>query len=196
MADLRLDELTAATGLDPTDLLYLLRDPSATRLDRAIEWSDVEAYLDTLYEPAGDLLPYLGAKVSRATAQTGVATATFTLVTWTVEDWDDGGWWASGTPTKLIVPSGVSKVDVKFNVSFQAHATGRRVIDIMKNSASVCRIAQQTVTTAGAPTHMSIGVDEAVAAGDYFEFGVYHEAGASLSIGADGIRASIKRLDD
>lgn len=143
------------------------------------------------------LLPYSGAKVSRAAGQTGVVSGVDAAISWTTEDWDEGAWFAAGSPTRLTVPADVTRIEAKFNISYAGSAAGRRITRIRKNGATnVARDDRHPVEASGpGPTVVQISVDEDVVVGDYFEFYVFQDTGGTITVGADICWASIRRID-
>lgn len=134
-------------------------------------WFQVEV-LDTAFR---------GALVKRTSNQ-NIASTTATI-TWQSEVYDVGGWWDAGTPTKFIVPSGVSKVRLTGNCR-PGSTTTQVVLSMLKGGSSFVGMGAHEQTNAG------LAIDAcnawsavvAVSQGDEFEMTVF--VGSTEDIGS------------
>lgn len=56
------------------------------------------------------------------------------FVSWDEADYDVGDWWAAGSPTRLTVPAGVSRVILSAGVDWEFSNSGARSLAIEKNA--------------------------------------------------------------
>jgi hypothetical protein len=123
----------------------------------------------------------------RATAPNGFAIAnnTDTAYNWTdaVVQSNYTGGWASGQPTRFVVPTGYGQARLTGNVQFPSNATGYRSIKFLKNGGVFDGMAWLTVPAiSGAAHSLNIATGlVAVNAGDYFEMVVYQNSGGALN---------------
>ena len=132
-----------------------------------------------------------------------VADQTYVGLPWSDYTGVDTSFTITGTnQTRITVPSGVTKVKIALNASWDSNATGTRVVKLTKNGGctSNCSTAWQTATYGtfvgafydrGSPPtgggggitnhNVTTGVLE-VTAGDYFEVLVWQSSGGSLNI--------------
>lgn len=144
----------------------------------------------------GDTL--VGCKVKR-TANQMIPTSATTAVAFTAESWDTAGFHDNATNnTRLTVPVGYGgKYRLEAGVVFAPNATGRRtVIARINGEGSIVRDSR--MATAG-DTSMSLNVPAALAAGDYVELYVFHEAGTDVALdvatqGEGGAWMSLQRI--
>jgi len=132
--------------------------------------------------PAGG--SFSGAKVTRTTTQ-AVSHNTDTLVSWSSADYDTGGYWSSGSPTRLTIPTGgTGKYLITFLNSFVANSTGVRYVSIRKNGGNAFDtvFSQYIAALSGSPTIQATSTELALSAGDYLTLLVYQNSGGSLNI--------------
>lgn len=123
------------------------------------------------------------------TTADSIANDTLSIISWDAEVYDTDAIWASGTPTRLTVPS-----DGKYRLTVVAHwganNTGsRRVGWYHRDSAGTLVKSYSedfgvtgTDTSAGAAT---FAMEHACTAGDYFEVEVYQDSGGALFWGVN-----------
>ncbi len=82
----------------------------------------------------------------RAAAQTYSSAGTWLAISWDAEDEDLAGFWAVGTPTKIIVPTGkAGKMIACCTTTWAAVSTGRNILAFWHyNSADVAQGLYQT----------------------------------------------------
>lgn len=138
---------------------------------------------------AGVALPFKGALV-KLTADESLANATLLAIPWDAEVYDEGGFWVIGSPTRLTVPEGVTKIRLTGNLGILSGLTADRIlVRIKKNGdlAQTFQTAQDIDPITGAPTiSFSTPVFEVVAT-DYFEMMAFQDSGGALSIDAAGV---------
>lgn len=114
--------------------------------------------------------PFKGAMVTRTTNQTGLSGTS--VVTWQEVQYDTGAMWDVGTPTRLTVPAGVSKVRIGATLQFANVTTEIGIVSrISKNGVADWkgRAGQNNDNQFNDPAiSYATGVIEVVA-GDYFE---------------------------
>jgi len=120
----------------------------------------------------------------RRSAKLTVSANTNTAVPWTDEDWDPDGFHSTTSNTsRVTVPTGMAgKYEIEVGVSFAANATGRRSLVLRLNGAtqSVARDNRSAAVAGDTPLYATTKLQ--LAAGDYLEAYVYHEAGADLDL--------------
>ncbi|MEP9389668.1 hypothetical protein [Mesorhizobium sp. KR9-304] len=116
--------------------------------------------------------PFSGALVKRTTNQ--LISSTTAIMTWEAEQYDVGGWWSGGSPTRLTVPSGVTKVRLTANIR-PGSTSGKIFIRTLKNGSSFVGMLAEGAApgTSGSPEAPGgVSAVVAVSAGDYFELEV------------------------
>jgi len=125
-------------------------------------------------------LPPLSATVSLASAQT-ITTGSATSVVFGVEEFDPIQAWVVGTPERLTVPAGVSRVALRLSARWGNSTAGVRFAQIRQNGASLVA-SDIRIGSDGSGSHQSCLAEVAVTAGDYFEGRVTHDVGSNLSL--------------
>jgi hypothetical protein len=64
-----------------------------------------------------DALAFGGASVGLS-ADFATSSAAYATLSWGTEHYDVGGWWTIGVPTKLIVPAGISYVELGLSIGY------------------------------------------------------------------------------
>jgi hypothetical protein len=92
------------------------------------------------------------------------------ILSWDTEGYDNGGWFAGGSPTRLTVPSGVTRVDVEIYVTWgDGTGSGQRWELWLKKDGSFIYPALK-FSTYDVSWHETLSVmDVSVTAGNYFE---------------------------
>ena len=117
---------------------------------------------------------FSGASISRQANHTGQNFTGATLYAgWDTTEFDEGGWSDVGgsNPSRLTVPSGVTRVRVSASFSFSNVSSGITVLQIWKNGAAISanRISRDDfLSNNSSSRNLDLGVVE-VTAGDYFE---------------------------
>jgi hypothetical protein len=117
------------------------------------------------------------------TTQQNLTISTPAIINWTSEVADTDAWHDNSTnPSRLTVPSGVSKVRVGFNIQ-TVSATGPLTVRILKNGSSFLGMAQVETDTAGTDNVNGWSAILDVTPGDYFECEVT-QGGVSSGVGS------------
>jgi hypothetical protein len=114
-----------------------------------------------------------------------IADGTFTVVTFDSEDFDVTGVHSAVQPSQFIIPAGQGGTyRVSAVVSFAAHATGQRILKVIRNGADFNGNGYILSSSGGTfITGMSLTVDVVAAAGDSLELHAYQNSGGALNIG-------------
>jgi len=143
-------------------------------------WDQLTNYTITTFTPT-----YNGALIVLGTDQS-ISDSSATNISFTSADYDTLSFWSAGSPTRITIPSGVSKVRLSAELQYAANATGARTFQINKNGsgvyngrASVNGSAAST-STSGFGMNCSTAVIN-VSAGDYFEVNTSQNSGGSLA---------------
>ncbi len=124
-------------------------------------------------------IPNLRCTVSR-TSQT-ITTSTATSISFDTEDYDPVQAFVIGTPTRVTVPAGVSRVALRLSVRWGNTTAGSRFTQIRLNGTTLIA-SDIRIGSDGSGSHQSCLGETAVVAGDYFEARVTHDVGADLSV--------------
>lgn len=123
----------------------------------------------------------------RAGAQS-IPNSAATAISWTGEEYDEGGLWVIGAPTRLTVPAGAGGMwHVGVSAHYALNGTGARQMLLTKNGAGIAAFNGAGSATWIVGTVLSC--DTAANAGDYFETTMFHSSGAALNIEALGMWA-------
>lgn len=126
-------------------------------------------------------MPWKGARVE-LTADEAILATTDTAIPWDQTNREVGTWWSASNPTRLTVPSGVTRVRVGGNV-LGSTAAGDLVVRVLKNGATFSGMGQSdTDTPAGENLNVFSDVID-VSPGDYFELSVYSDNARNITAG-------------
>lgn len=127
---------------------------------------------------------FSGALVTNSGTQT--VNSSTSALTWNTEDYDDGGWHDNGVnPSRLTVPSGVTKVRLTGGMKDTSSVTGQFNLLIFKNGVEIYSGgATSEVETAGGDGVSVTSPVLAVVATDFFELFAF--ATTSRTTDADG----------
>jgi hypothetical protein len=103
-----------------------------------------------------------------------------TVMTFDTERWDEGGFFAPGTPGRLTAPEAGHYL-IGSHAAFAANATGTRELLIRLNGGSSLAIAPGT-GSASREGRMSVVTEYELAAGDYIESLVFQDSGGVLNV--------------
>lgn len=133
-----------------------------------------------------DLAVFSGFGVDRNGATQSIPNATWTLITFTREGYDAGGWIAVSSDTATLpagaIPAGYTTVivDARMVVTFAANAVGIRKAQIVRTGAT---FVTNAYSAASADTTDLIGSALTTAvSGDTFQLQVYQSSGGALNI--------------
>ena len=123
-----------------------------------------------------------GALVNLATSQS-IPNRTYTKIAFDNVVYDTDGFFSSNQPTRLTVPSGISKIKVLANIEWGINSNGYREIKIRKNNVpenhGLPEDRRQAMNRSN--VNLSSSVIQ-VTQGDYFEILVYQDSGGALDI--------------
>lgn len=121
----------------------------------------------------------------------------FKTIPFDVENYDNGGWYTAGLPTRLTVPSGISHVQLQGSVSIESPSSGTRSLRIVRNglesltnfptggiSSTTSVFSDPTLSsTAFSTTSPVLAV---TGTNEFFELQVYQNSGAILDTQVGG----------
>jgi hypothetical protein len=91
------------------------------------------------------------------------------VLSWDTEAYDNGGWFAIGSPTRLTVPSGVTRVDIEAYVTW-ADGTGSERWELFFQKGGSLLYPSLKFSTADTSWHETLSImDVPVVAGNYLE---------------------------
>lgn len=126
-------------------------------------------------------LPDLRATVSRATTQS-IATSTPTDISFATEELDPIQAWVVGTPTRLTVPAGVSRVSLRASVRWDAGVVSSRFLQILLNGTTLVAQDNRTISGGASVSSQTCIGEVAVSPGDYFTAVVTQDTGGALFV--------------
>lgn len=183
MADKTLTELTDVGTLSGTQLLYIVDDDGNSR---QVTLADLKTFINTDPSIVPSSEPFRGALVYRSSVLS-IANASTTVTTWNAEDYDTDSIWSAGAPTRLTVPTGVTKVRL-VTQAFLPNATYTSVVlAILKNGGANSLTVPGLGTTRLVPGAEIIRLQCSsavitVTAGDYFESQIFQTSGAARDL--------------
>jgi hypothetical protein len=124
-----------------------------------------------------------GVLLKKSLAQS-IANNAPTMVSWDGEIYDDSNFFDIASPTKIIIPDGVSKVILKANSAWDGNVTGYRSIQIIKNGDSNGEYMRSVVTRIADTVRSNSNIVTPimnVVQGDYFELLVLQTSGNALN---------------
>ncbi len=110
---------------------------------------------------------------------------TITALTWSDVVYDTDNIHDIGSPTRLTIPSGISKIKITGCVAFRENTSGRRVAFIYKNGDGSYngRASVTVVPVAGTATVFQVSSPVlTVVAGDYFEIMAQQTSGQDIHV--------------
>lgn len=158
---------------------------SPSQVDQTVR-DDLNAHIAKTAADDVHGLAFKGA-MAKLSATQSIPNATVTVISWGATEYDTSGFWSAASPTRLTVPSGVSKVRVKGSTSFASITDDTpRYVSFRKNGtgsfAGNAQLYFRNVSDFG--YRLSRAVAETavlnVAAGDYFEMVVSQNSSAAL----------------
>jgi hypothetical protein len=151
---------------------------TATAADANILSEDIR-YL----KGVADGVAFSGARVGRTTNQS-ISTATATNISWTVETFDFGGWYSSGTNVVVpagAIPSGYTTIAVLVitRARFASNSTGYRRLAIKLNGTAYNSTSVDA--NSGAETEVNVTDFVTAAAADIITIEAYQTSGGALN---------------
>ena len=180
MPDTKISALAAASSLDGTEPLAIVQDGNTVKLTLA----DLAAWVKTAESITPTSLPQRGALVYRSSVLS-IANNSATNISWNAEDYDTDAIWSLGAPTRLTVPTGVTKVRLGCG-TFLPSATYTDVsLAISKNGGTGLDypgVGAARGSTSATARQVAWTADIAVAAGDYFEARIIQVSSAARDL--------------
>lgn len=152
--------------------------------------SVVEILAEAGGEPPVVIAGFKGARLSQS-VDTAYAYNGTTPVAWDTVDYDTDGFYSAGSPSKFVIPAGVSRVRVFATVrAGYSETTGTIILAIAKNgSANYYGAGYVSISTTAVPSGWGLNgaevatADIAVVAGDEFELiGAKRNYGAAFDL--------------
>lgn len=129
MADKGVLELAEIDTISSDCFLYIV---DGNGNSRKVNVDDLAQYISTAASIVPASEPFRGCIVRRSTDLTGLTWPV--IVPWDSEELDTEGMWDAGDPTKIVIPAGVTKVEVTASIAFNATAvSGSTRVRIRKN---------------------------------------------------------------
>jgi len=152
---------------------------TATAADANILGDDLN-YLKAI----SDGVVFSAVQLNRVSNQS-LTSGTPTLITWTAEAFDIGGWWASGTTVTVpagAVPTGYTTIAVVVfgRVKFASNSTGVRRVRVLLNGTA---FGSRTYSALGGGDDTDVDISEVTvcAAGDTLTVEAYQTSGGALN---------------
>lgn len=144
------------------------------------DWGQVYEALKIIFGGRGVLVAL--------TSAVTIGNAAETMVTWPAPIYDDAGFWSSGAPTRLTVPSGVSRIKVSAQTTWDNQATGDRKFRVLRNGSQEGNgLPAMRLPTAGVVDVTVLNASGGIVAvtpGDYIQLAVLQDRGANLDLRA------------
>jgi len=125
----------------------------------------------------------VGVLLNRNTNVT-IANNTNTMLPWTTAAFENGfDFWNVSSPTKIVVPAGISYMSFAAGCTWDANVTGLRELHIVKNGYGTVGMGKQQTPGSGGGTNLQVNhaVVE-VKEGDFFEVRVTQTSGGNLDV--------------
>ena len=131
--------------------------------------------------PAWD--PAVGCSLTRNTALS-IPHASWTTITWDVENYDTNSFHGTGSPGRITIPAGMGgHYWIYCVVVWAGNTTANRYAELRLNGAAIAR-ADYKGDAAG--PSITLGKTAALAAADYLQVTVYQDSGAPLNVNSTG----------
>lgn len=143
--------------------------------------NDMQGLLDQIKDQVNAAMAFKGVLLRKNTVQS-VPNNVITFINWDIAEYDTTGFFSATKPTRITIPSGISKVVLKGNSSWAVTTTGQKYITIYKNGLEGYGLPM-TRLPQGDSTRANQNICSAVipvVAGDYFEFVGYQGSGGAL----------------
>ncbi len=159
----------------------------------------VEVYADVRIRKVSTVvtapgLPFKGALV-KLTSDESLSSGSVLQIPWDTEIYDAGDFFSLGSPSRLTVPNGITRVRLTGQIGILSGLTADRVLVRLRKNANLAvtiQTAQDLDPISGAPSiSISTPVFEVVA-GDFFELEAFQDSGGALTIDAAGASGEIR----
>jgi len=183
MADTKASAESAAAALDGTEIVRIVQSGSSVR---------------TTVQDIVDLGAFSGALVVKAADQTAANYTSGAMIAWDTETYDVGGWHEGVTnPSRITIPSGVTRVKLTANVVIQSLSGGTYAyLAIYKNGADFPGTGSQLTEATAGTYYLNCSTADgiAVSAGDYFETRLFVETDTSVTVNAAFSSFSVRKV--
>ncbi|MBB6214950.1 hypothetical protein HNQ80_001035 [Anaerosolibacter carboniphilus] len=132
-------------------------------------------------------MKHKGARVKLSSNQS-IPNDTLTILSFASEGYDTNDFWNIYSPTKLVIPQGVSKIRVSACVVWATSTAGYRLLRVLKNGVSFEGMPYSQFgpsTDVGDVRQNVVSSIVDVVAGDYFEVQVRQRSGGALNVLSD-----------
>jgi hypothetical protein len=119
------------------------------------------------------------AHVARVANQ-AITTATDTQISFDTETRDDGGYWASGSPTRLTVPA-TGWYNLAGYIIWEANTTGIRYGWLRQNGTTAVAYVSNGPHATNGHCRQTLAVNLYLTAADYIELQCHHDRGSNLN---------------
>jgi hypothetical protein len=125
---------------------------------------------------------FVGAKVTRSSAQS-LSNDTWTAISYDTEDFDTDGFWTSGSPTRMTIPTGKGGKYLISCVGYfnNSSTSGARLTKVNLNGNEYVAGYGTWMPAATTRTHALLNTVVVLVAGDYLEFLMCQTSGGSLN---------------
>ena len=122
----------------------------------------------------------LNARVGRNTTQS-MGNNNEDPITFNIVRFDNGGFWNSGSPTRLTAPaSGLYLIGG--NIQFAHNTSGRRILRILINGSNYIADQRSNATAASSDLALNVNTIYPLSAGNYVELRAFQDSGGSLNV--------------
>jgi hypothetical protein len=130
---------------------------------------------------------FVGCLVTAPSPNQSTSNTVQTKVNFNTEDYDTDGFHDNSVNnSRITIPSGKGGYYFVYGfVSFDANTTGRRIVYLTKNNATLIQNNGFSVATNTQYPALDIGIALNLAAGDYLELEAYQSSGGSLNLNND-----------
>lgn len=180
MANKTIGGLNALAGSLSGAFFVEVEDESGNSVKVSLATMKTFVNTDPTVAPSSE--PWRGARVRFSTGWTYTSNSV-SLVAWDAADVDTDSIWSGGAPTRLTVPTGVTKVILRANLRLPSGGSTCH-ISLLKNGAVVDGMFSTRVT---APANGDLNGTSAVLSvtgGDYFEVQLISNSGQSMAVDA------------
>jgi hypothetical protein len=128
---------------------------------------------------------FVGASMYHAAFNISLTNATSTKLTWTdaEEMWDTSSFHTQSAGTRITIPSGkAGYYTINFGVGWDANASNRRVVNVLKNNTDNLLSVETTSGTTYYPSTYGTVV-ASLSVGDYLEVQAYQDSGGTINCG-------------
>lgn len=186
MSDKELFDLNGGVGLTSAELdgamgFYLVDPVNGSRF---VTLEELKTFVNTDPTVVPSSVPWRGARVSLTANQTfsaGIQAA----VSWGAADVDTDNFWSISAPTRLTIPTGITRVRLTMQGRWNPNGSGVRQLMLAKNGSATLEGRASTTIGAGTSTNHEHGARSAVldvVATNYFEILGFQNSGGNLAL--------------